>query len=671
MAYSINLTNGTTLIPGGLSDGTVDTSHSSLTLVGKNYSGYGQFLNDNFIHLLENFAATSSPANPLKGQLWWDTTNNILKVYSGTSWKISTGATSSPFNSPPGDLSTIGGDLWFDTSNSQLKVFNGSIWITIGPVSTPATGDTGAVPANMTDLGSGTTKTVIQLKFFGTIYAIFSKETFTSSLTGFPLIKAGLNFSTIASPTWGISTQDVNPTGSTLVIRDSSGGINGNAIVASAITAATVSASTITGSFVGSIVGNVNATTITSTTINTSTLQAAGVSASSGFSGPVLTASQPYITGLGNVVNLSTNGTTNLTGTAYYNGSPIATIGGSATFSSINTTPIGNIVPSTGAFTTLSASTSITGTLATASQPNITTLGGVTSIGASSATTLTGTLQTASQPNVTAAAALASVGNITTGTWSGTVVKPQYGGTGVNNGTNTLTLGGGNWTINQAIASGSAPTFTGTNFSSIPNGALSNSSITVTAGTGLSGGGTVAVGGSTTINLNIGNYVATITGTTNQVIASASTGGVTLSLPQAIHTGAGVQFGAIGVGVTASGTTGEIRATNNVTAYYSSDAKFKENVRAIPNALATVLAIGGDLFDWTDEYVESKGGEDGYFVQKEDFGVIAQKVKAVFPQAVRTREDGSLAVDYAKLSALSFAAIVELNAKLDAVLGKI
>ena len=129
------------------------------------------------------------------------------------------------------------------------------------------------------------------------------------------------------------------------------------------------------------------------------------------------------------------------------------------------------------------------------------------------------------------------------------------------------------------------------------------------------------------------------------------------------------QITSLGVGAVASGTEGEIRATNNVTAYYSSDAKFKENIRDIPNALDKVSAIGGKLFAWTDEYVTSKGGVDGYFVQKEDFGVIAQDVQAVFPEAVRTRDDGSLAVDYAKLSALAFAAIVELKKEVNVLKG--
>ena len=120
----------------------------------------------------------------------------------------------------------------------------------------------------------------------------------------------------------------------------------------------------------------------------------------------------------------------------------------------------------------------------------------------------------------------------------------------------------------------------------------------------------------------------------------------------------------MGVGTAASGTTGEIRATNNVTAYYSSDRQFKENIQDIPNALDTVDAIGGKLYDWTDAYLEAHGGEDAYFIHKQDFGVIAQDVQAVFPRAVRTRPDGSLAVDYEKLIALAFAAIKELKAKI-------
>ena len=129
------------------------------------------------------------------------------------------------------------------------------------------------------------------------------------------------------------------------------------------------------------------------------------------------------------------------------------------------------------------------------------------------------------------------------------------------------------------------------------------------------------------------------------------------------------QFNSVGVGTAGSATAGEIRATNNVTAFYSSDARLKENVHPIQNALDIVSAVGGKTFDWTQEYIATHGGEDGYFVRKSDFGVIAQDVQAVFPVAVRERGDGTLAVDYEKLVAVAFAAIAELRAEVDALRG--
>ena len=138
-----------------------------------------------------------------------------------------------------------------------------------------------------------------------------------------------------------------------------------------------------------------------------------------------------------------------------------------------------------------------------------------------------------------------------------------------------------------------------------------------------------------------------------------------------VSSGAGVaptwvnQITGLGVGTPASATTGEIRAINNITAFFSSDKKFKTNIKPIENALSIVEAVGGKTFDWTDEYIASHGGEDAYFVQKSDFGIIAQDIQRVFPQAVRVRPDGTLAVDYEKLVAVAFQAIVELQAQVD------
>ena len=186
------------------------------------------------------------------------------------------------------------------------------------------------------------------------------------------------------------------------------------------------------------------------------------------------------------------------------------------------------------------------------------------------------------------------------------------------------------------------------------------------AGSGGVSGSTFNGGSVLTVSYNtIGAPSTTGTGASGSWAISVSGSAATFT-----STSQNSQFNSIGVGTAGSGTAGEIRATNNVTAYYSSDIKFKENVRDIPDALATVHAIGGKLFDWKDSYIESKGGADGYFVQKADFGVIAQDVQKVFPIAVRTREDGSLAVDYEKLGTLAFAALIELTKRVEALEAK-
>jgi hypothetical protein len=154
MAYTINLTNGTTFAT--ITDGTVNTA-SSMTLIGKNYAGYGQFLDDNFIHLLENSANSTAPAAPLTGQLWWDSTNTLLKVYAGgvAGWKGLGGATASSSQPSP----SIIGDLWYDTVNQQLKVCSVAgapgTFIVVGPAYSSAQGVSGAVPVTISDGSTG------------------------------------------------------------------------------------------------------------------------------------------------------------------------------------------------------------------------------------------------------------------------------------------------------------------------------------------------------------------------------------------------------------------------------------------------------------------------------------------------------------------------------------
>lgn len=131
------------------------------------------------------------------------------------------------------------------------------------------------------------------------------------------------------------------------------------------------------------------------------------------------------------------------------------------------------------------------------------------------------------------------------------------------------------------------------------------------------------------------------------------------------------EINSVGVGVSASGVTGEIRATNEITAYYSSDRRLKENIEPIANALDKLAKITGVMFDWRDEVIAARGGEDGYFVRRRDTGVIAQDVEAVLPEAVAEREDGVLAVRYDKLAGLIIEAIKELKIEIDQIKSKL
>ena len=121
----------------------------------------------------------------------------------------------------------------------------------------------------------------------------------------------------------------------------------------------------------------------------------------------------------------------------------------------------------------------------------------------------------------------------------------------------------------------------------------------------------------------------------------------------------------LGLGTNASGTVGEIRASNNITAYYSSDIGLKENLNPIKNSIEKIQAISGYNFDWKDEVVKERGGEDDYFVRKSDVGVVAQEIEAILPEACATRPDGTKAVRYEQLVPLLIEGIKELKAEIE------
>jgi hypothetical protein len=394
------------------------------------------------------------------------------------------------------------------------------------------------------------------------------------------------------------------------------------------------------------VVGSTLSSLTVSGTINTQNLIA-----SQNLTGTLLTAYQPQITGVGTLANLTTAG--NIIGTnivasgnlyASYvigNGSLLTGLPAGYTNANVDAylpTHTGNVA---------AGNITVTNTFVATGNARV-----GSGLLVSGQTTLNSTTRV--NGNLVAAVETLSVSPTT-----GALVVAGAGGLGVggnvNVGSNINVTG--NATVDNIA--GTKATFTslqgsGALLTNIPNSALVNSAITVN-GSSVSLGGTVTIAGG----------VVSVTGTAFQVTGNVTQGNILLSLPQSIGTANSVQFGSFGVGTPASGTTGEIRATNNITAYYSSDARFKENIKPIPDALSKVIAINGKLFDWTDEYLQKHGGADDYFLRKQDFGVIAQDVLEVFPVAVRTRDDGTLAIDYEKLSALAFAAITELNEKFE------
>ena len=309
MAYTINLTDGTVFAT--VNDGTVNTA-SSMTLVGKNYAGYGEFLDENFIHLLENGSNTSAPSAPLTGQLWWDKTNNLLKVYNGSIFKTISAATASATQ----PSSNVTGDLWYDTTNQQVKVYTGSSFIVVGPAFTSTEGTAGAIPETVND-NTATPHFVTGLYVAGTRVGIVSKDaTFTAAAPTsvlFPTVFKGITMSNSADTVFAGNVRNggnvvITAGGATTAIVQATGvlvtgfnSVTGNVIGGNITTAGLVTAT-----------GNVTGANVVTTGLATVTGNVIG--------GNVTTAGNVIATGLvsagGNVIgaNITTAGLVTATG---------------------------------------------------------------------------------------------------------------------------------------------------------------------------------------------------------------------------------------------------------------------------------------------------------------------------------------------------------------------
>jgi len=179
-----------------LKDGTVDVATTDLALFGKGYAGFGERLNENLVKLLENFANTTAPSKKMKGQIWYDTLKNQIKVWNGSTFKPvggSTVATTRP-------TSVNAGDMWYDSGNNQLYVYSGTVWQLIGPTTVAGTGITQVLPDSIRD-SVGVYKSILKLTVDDQIVGVVAREAFTplTGLSGFPEVYKGitLNSTTI------------------------------------------------------------------------------------------------------------------------------------------------------------------------------------------------------------------------------------------------------------------------------------------------------------------------------------------------------------------------------------------------------------------------------------------------------------------------------------------
>ena len=257
--------------------------------------------------------------------------------------------------------------------------------------------------------------------------------------------------------------------------------------------------------------------------------------------------------------------------------------------------------------------------------------------------------------------------NNTSGSQTLTIAATGHTGNGVaiTQGAKTTVFCNGSSNFNVAIASstdlgsgtGTLPNVSGANLtnlnaSNVASGTIANARLDAqlqdVAGLAVTDGGFIVGDGA--------NFVLETGATARTSIGLGTSSDVQFN---------DMQVDSLGVATAASGTSGEIRATNDITAFFSSDVALKENIENISSPMEKVQNLNGVLFDWKQDFLDAKGGEDGYFVRKRDVGVVAQDVEKVLPEVVGTRPDGVKAVKYDRLCALLIECVKDLQTQVD------
>lgn len=198
MPYIVNFTDSDNKTPLTVFDNTSSTD-TSLTFPGRNVTGYGQIIAENFLHLLENFSSATEPVNPTEGQLWYDSGNGTLMIWDNTNWKSASNIQKS--TTEPSTGTEKAGELWVDTTNQQLRIYSGTRWILVGPSESSIDGlRYGPAIEKIAD-SDNVDRSVLTFYIADLPVIIFSKDSFTPKVTisGFPLIKSGININAPAT----------------------------------------------------------------------------------------------------------------------------------------------------------------------------------------------------------------------------------------------------------------------------------------------------------------------------------------------------------------------------------------------------------------------------------------------------------------------------------------
>jgi hypothetical protein len=664
MAYTITPTNGQNPII--VADGTLNTS-TSLTLVGKNYPSYGTILDQNLFRLLENSANSTAPTAPVIGEIYWNTATNNLSVWNGSIWRILGSVTVAPANAAP--ATTTIGDLWWDSTNGALKGYDATNgWKLIGPMG----GLANISSQTISDGNYNHTCMVFKLGVLGTTYMIFSTDAAfnpSPAIDGFQTIYPGLNLPSTAflanAKFYGQANDSVTV-----------GGIYANSFLRNdqnSTTTGTITIQNNNGLTIGTNNFNFNVYNNVNSVINSVTpggmmnfqvhngsgtnidsmdiypngnvvcnydLVVVGNIKSGGSSDFLISTTTPSINpvtgalqvrgGTGVLGNINVGGTqnyfvgnvtaANLNSNAIIRGTTIngttlnvptintTTIAGATNISTTNLT-VTALTASTIGCTTITASGGITGSISTAAQTNITSLGTLTSLTVSGATNL-GAVSNLKISGGVAQQFLTSDG--TTCSWA-TVTVPTDNG--------SFTNGAGYITAAALV------------------GLASSSSLSAYA-------------------LLAG---AAFTG------AISSTGSITgssLSTSGSVSGGTGSFSGAVATGPLT--VTGSISASGDITAFATSDARLKTDIKKIDGALDKLLTLTGITYGWNEVGASVLDLPDDYNPNIDrEAGLIAQDVLDVLPEVTATRPNGYLAIRYERLVPLLIEAIKELKSEIN------